>query len=466
MNPIKCPNCGNYLGGNWSNYDGEYDGYYYDPIDACYYEGERMVEESNPYLTCDKCGKRYVNPYYVEKKSADITATENTSSDSDKGEHTDTVLRCVSCNGPLRRNDSLPILTCDLCRKEHKNPYYKPSQPANAKENTTNRGDFITPKTSNTNNVGEKKTKASAMSKVVFAIKKALSRHFPTRITIPQGVTNIGDRAFYRCNGLTSVVIPDGVTSIGDESFFCCRKLKNIVIPDGVTSIGYEAFSCCRKLKNIVIPDSVTSIDCRAFEVCCSLTSIVIPDSVTSIGDHAFYECSSLTSITIPDSVTSIGEGAFASCNSLTSITVASDNPVYHSAGNCLIETATGTLIAACKNSVIPTDGSVTNIGDCAFYGCRSLPLIIIPDSVTRIGSRAFIGCKSIVHITIPDSVTSIGYSAFGGCDKLTRVYFNDPKGWYARSRETDDIYKSLDDAGYNARYFRDTYRDYSWGKE
>ena len=82
---------------------------------------------------------------------------------------------------------------------------------------------------------------------------------------------------------------------------------------------------------------------------------------MTSIGDYAFYNRSGLTSATIPDSVTSIGYGAFYGCTGLTSIVVEDGNPVYHSAGNCIIETDSKTLILGCKTSVIPDDGSVTN---------------------------------------------------------------------------------------------------------
>lgn len=122
-------------------------------------------------------------------------------------------------------------------------------------------------------------------------------------------------------SSLTDITIPNGVTSIGDHAFRECSSLTNIVIPDSVTSIGEEGtFYKCTNLTSIIIPDGITSIGNFTFRGCSSLTSIIIPDGVTSIGEEAFCNCSSLTSVTIPDSVTSIGYQAFCHCNKLTHI--------------------------------------------------------------------------------------------------------------------------------------------------
>ena len=213
------------------------------------------------------------------------------------------------------------------------------------------------------------------------------------------------------------------VTSIGHDAFYRSVWIKSVFIPDSVTSIGVNAFVYCYSLTSIIIPNSVTSIGNGAFGFCISLTSIIIPDSVTSIGSYAFEYCEGLTSIIIPSSVTSIGDLVFGNCDNLASITVAEGNSVYHSVGNCLIETTSKTLIVGCKTSVIPADGSVTVIGEDAFSYCDGLTSVIIPDSVTSIESYAFSNCDNLTSVTIGSGVQSIGSSAFSYCYKLVEVY-------------------------------------------
>ena len=281
-------------------------------------------------------------------------------------------------------------------------------------------------------------------------------------VIIYNGVTSIGGRAFYEHTALKSVTIGGSVTSIGESAFYNCESLTSIVIPDNVTSIDNSAFSGCGSLTILNIGTGVTNIGDRAFYGCESLLNITIPDSITNIGRDAFSECTNITEATLPisaisyipknnlqsiaissgtiiyantfigfdllktviigDNVTNVTSDAFTGRTSLTNIAVEEGNKKYHSSGNCIIETASKTLIVGCKNSIIPNDGSITTIGDHAFYNCDSLTNIIIPDGVTTIGERAFEDCDSLSNINLPDSLAYIGDFAFQSCISLTNV--------------------------------------------
>ena len=236
-------------------------------------------------------------------------------------------------------------------------------------------------------------------------------------VVIPATVTHggrtytviaIGSYAFDESLDLTSVIIPNSVTAIRNHAFWGCKGLRSVSIGNSVSSIGGQAFYACEKLTSVSLPNSLTRIDFCAFESCTGLTSMTIPSSVQFIGSDVFIDCTGLESLVVD-----------------------SDNPIYDSRNHCnaIIFSPSSTLIAGCKNTVIP-DG-VTAIGYGAFSCCTGLKSINIPNSVTYIGEWAFNSCKSLEALVIPSSVTTIGRGAFANCAGLAYITVDDGNTTY-----------------------------------
>lgn len=220
----------------------------------------------------------------------------------------------------------------------------------------------------------------------------------------------------------TEIVIPDNINGIPVTSLsykfttsdpygrFCSKDTISVTIPETVTKIGDALFRDNFNLEYVNIPNSVTSIGEWAFSSC-SLTEVVIPDSVKTLGKSAFKGCK-LNRVTVGAS--NIGEDAFYGCRSLTSIEF-SEN--------------------------------VKSIGNYAFNECDSLTEVVIPETVNTLGNHAFstcanlnkitVGARSIddyafaynyelSSVTITDNVTSIGNQAFANCESLEAIIIPD----------------------------------------
>lgn len=153
------------------------------------------------------------------------------------------------------------------------------------------------------------------------------------RITVPETVAQLTDESIYMCNGLEGVTVDennrvyrtvDGNLYSKDGKIFlrlyALNANKSFAVPEGVTQIGEGAFYSRKDLLYVVLPSTLTYIDEYAFGECENLQGITIPDKVTFIGCRAFWGCDSLISVVIPQSVTYIGEEAFRRCSSLVGI--------------------------------------------------------------------------------------------------------------------------------------------------
>jgi hypothetical protein len=335
-------------------------------------------------------------------------------------------------------------------------------------------------------NVDEKNINYSSDQGVLYNREKTSLIKYPSgktgAFTIPYGVTDIGNHAFYNCISLTGITIPNSVTGIGSQAFSYCTNLTSVIIPNSVTEIGWGAFSYCAGLTDVTIGSGVTFINADVFGDCTSLKAInvdsgnseissnngvlynndktilikypqekqgnifTIPSTVTGIGSNAFYNCTNLTGITIPDSVTRIGSYAFSNCTNLTNITIPDNiSDVESGAFNntAWFNNKPNGVVYAGKAAYkykgdMPANTNLTlangtiRITEEAFSNCTGLTSVNIPDSVTGIGSSAFSYCTGLTSVNIPDSVASIGYSAFYDCTGLTAINVNSGNANYS----------------------------------
>ena len=292
---------------------------------------------------------------------------------------------------------------------------------------------------------------------------------------IPDGVTTIGDYAFYYNSKMIWVGIPEGVTAIGQGAFFGCSKLENIELPNSLVTIGEEAFRGCTSFTSVEITRNVAEIGFLAFFYCpkvkefkvsrmnnhfCSVDGVlyskdmtvvhylgqgdnrptyVIPNTVKTIENYCFYS-SSLTSVTIPEGVTKICQGAFFSNDYLTEAHIPNSVQEIADVAFCYCPrlkeinlpeglTYIGEQSFCHCDSIgeIIIPNTVHEIRDWAFRDCKLAKTIKISDNATYIGELAFTGCESVQEITVPGTVTYIGANAFSQCYSLKRIVIGGP---------------------------------------
>ncbi len=235
---------------------------------------------------------------------------------------------------------------------------------------------------------------------------------------LPGTIEIIGTGAFSNCQALSVMKLPSSLTTIGDNAFEKCNHMTEVDIPDSVTTLGSSAFLECNALQSINIPGQIGRIGDSTFYNCTSLVKATIAESVTSIGMNAFYGCSKLSNLTMP-ATASLGQGAFSGCIKIATVTLTGTGPM----ASYDTSSSTYTPWYNSNDSVeVTIKSGITDIGQCAFYECRTLAKIAMPDTVTCINANAFYNCDGLTSVDIPASVTTIHENAFRECNILSTV--------------------------------------------
>lgn len=260
-----------------------------------------------------------------------------------------------------------------------------------------------------------------------------ISMHCKDRKTliVPNGIKHIiGGMYNFKCTKLEKIILPKTLKEIGMGSFENLMYLKEITIPEGVTRIGSRAFSGCRELSKVILPQSLLKIEDEAFSECYKLKDISFSDKLQEIGARAFNECEGLEKIFIP-LVKKIGSNAFANCSNLTVVDIPQDTELgLNVFKNCeklevRSEVEIDDVYLNCskiKKLIIP-DG-ISEIEPYTFEGCKNIQEVVFPNSLQDISNNAFSGCLGIKELNIPYSIKRIDREAFSKCSNLEKINF------------------------------------------
>ena len=250
-----------------------------------------------------------------------------------------------------------------------------------------------------------------------------------TSVEITEGVTSIGNDAFYTCSEMKSVVIPDSVTSIGDSAFYKCGALSSVTLPENLNSIGKTAFYYNTALTKIVIPDHVTSIGVQAFSGCQSLQSAVIGASVTDIPNAMFSSCYELSRVTFPDGIKTLGDSAFSGCYELDSFIL--PEGLTHIGKMCFALCGFDSFSSGFGSITLPS--TLEYIGDSAFYYCSDLSSVQFTGGKFTLGSQLFRQNQKKITIVFKCVAPTFSEDAFGEMVYAVTAYYpSNEESWTA----------------------------------
>ena len=281
-------------------------------------------------------------------------------------------------------------------------------------------------------------------------------------VKLPEGVSRINKEAFYGCSILETINFPAKLTSVGDNAFSLCSKMELDNLPNSLLHVGQSAF-CYVPLKALKL-DRKVEIGAGAFSNT-PITEIEMATPCDSILGETFSNCPNLTKITIGEGLKYIGYNAFSNspikeANLPSTLRDISSNAFRGYSSYCpfindiqpenhiryvgkvaylcvdknleeyTIKEGTVTLadnlfenwLGNATTFHIPA--SVEQIGNRAFAytQIKALPEML---GLKRIGGEAFYGCKNLKKLTIPETVEYIGGGAFYGCSNIWSLTYN-----------------------------------------
>lgn len=286
-------------------------------------------------------------------------------------------------------------------------------------------------------------------------------------LVIQDGVTYLGNYAFFDCTALTQVQIASSVTELGNEIFTNCTSLRKVTLPDSIAKIGSSVFSGCTALEDVTWSANLSAIPSRTFEDCKLLSQFTIPSAVTEIGygvfmnsglkeltideglttitEGAFAECGNLRQIMLPKTVTYFGRSVFSGCNELMNVVFLGDAPqfalnsffgmtvtIYYQEGNETwaqvdTEMLEGTVFLCPTKDpasvTVPKDGEpVRGVCGANAYWELNNGVLTISGSGPMEGAMWSNYRENITKVIIEDGITSIASSAFYQCVNLKEV--------------------------------------------
>ena len=205
------------------------------------------------------------------------------------------------------------------------------------------------------------------------------------RVSLPNGITSIGESAFSDCVNLESINLPEGITDIGNAAFAYCYSLNTLTLPQSLKSIGYGAFQYSA-LTRITFPKNLTELGPYAFSGCEALQKAEFTGGLKQVPMGAFIYCYALTDMELPEGVCSIGDSAF-DCSGLQSVTLPST-----------LETVGYAAFSNCALTELDLPRSLTTVHSCAFYACPLEGELVIPENVAYLG-EIFLGYNNLTAL-------------------------------------------------------------------